>query len=40
MMDGIHLVRHDRREPHVLVAVMGRLKGEYGNIIHLLPLAN
>ena len=40
LMDGIHLRKHDRREPHVLVAVMGRFKGEDGNILYIFPLVN
>ena len=39
-MNVINLGKHDRREPHVLVAVIGRLKRDYGNIMHLLPLVN
>ena len=39
-MDGIHLVKHDRREPHVFVLVMGRFKGEDGGIMHLLLFVN
>ena len=38
LMDGIHLRKHDRREPHMLVVVMGVFKGEYVNRIHILPL--
>ena len=40
LVDGIHLLKHDRREPRVLVAVMGRFKGEDINIMHLFPLVN
>ena len=40
LMDGIHLGEHDRREPHVFVAVLVRFKVEDGYIIHLLPLVN
>ena len=40
LMDGIHLGKNYRREPHVLVAFMGIFKGEYGNIMHLLPSLN
>ena len=32
--------KHDRRETHVLVAVMVIFNGEDGVIIHLLPLGN
>ena len=39
-MDGIHLGKHYRRVPHVLVAVMGRFKVEDGERMHLLPLEN
>ena len=39
-MGGIHLGKHDRREPHVLVAVMVIFNGKDGVIIHLLPLVN
>ena len=40
LMDDIRLGKHDRREHHVLVAVMGRIKTEDSNIMHLLPLVN
>ena len=40
LMDGIHLGKYNRREPHVLMTVMGRFKGEDGNRMHLFPLAN
>ena len=39
-MDGIHLGKHDRKEPRVLVVVMVIFKGEYFNRTHLLPLVN
>ena len=39
-MDSKNLGKHDRREPHVLVSDMGRLKGEDSKIMHLLPLVN
>ena len=40
LMDRIHLRKHDTREPHVLVVVMGIFKREYGHIMHILPLVN
>ena len=39
-MDGIHLGKHVTMEPHLLVTVMGRFKGEDGDRIYLLPLVN
>ena len=40
LMDGINLAKHARRDPRVCAAVMGRFKGEDGDIMHLLPLVN
>ena len=40
LIDGIHIVNDDRREPHVIVSVMGRFKGEDGDCMYLLPLIN
>ena len=39
-MDGINLGKHDRREPHILLKVMGIFNGEDGKRMHLLPLVN
>ena len=39
-MDGIHLGKHDRKEPRVLVVVMVIFKGEDFNRMHLLSLVN
>ena len=40
IIDGIHIGEYARREPHVIVSVMGIFKGEDGERIHLLPLIN
>ena len=40
IIDGIHIGEYARREPHVIVSVMGIFKGEDGERMHLLPLIN
>ena len=40
LMDIIHLRKQYRREPHVLLEVMGIFKGEDGNRTNTPPLVN
>ena len=40
LIDENHIGKYDRQEPHVIISVMGRFKGEYGDRTHLLPLIN
>ena len=40
LIDGIHIGNYDRREPHVIVSVMGIFRGEYGDCMHMIPLIN
>ena len=37
---GIHIGKYDRQEPHVIVSVMEKFKGEYGDRMNLLRLIN
>ena len=39
-MDVIHLIFFNMRDTNVLLEVMGRFKGDNGDIIHIIPLAN
>ena len=39
-MDSIHLVKHYKRDPHVLLAVIGSFEVDDGNRMHVLPLVN
>ena len=36
----INIWKYDRRDPHVIVSVMGIFKGGDGDFMHLLPLIN
>ena len=40
LIDGIHIGNYDRRDPHVIVSVMGRFMGEDGYSMHLLHMMN
>ena len=40
LIDGIHIGKADRREPHVIVSVMRIFMGEDGDRVHLLPMIN
>ena len=40
LIDGIHIGKYDRRDPHMIVSVMGLFKGGDGYHMHLLPLIN
>ena len=35
---GIHIGKYYRREPHVIVSMMGIFKGEYGYCMYLITL--
>ena len=37
---GIHIGKFERREPHLILSVMGIFKGEDRDHMHLLPLIN
>ena len=40
LIDGIHIGKYDRQDPHVIVSVKGKFKGEEGDRMHLPPLIN
>ena len=40
LVDGIHIGKYERQEPHVIVSVMEIFKVEYGDRMNLLPLIN
>ena len=40
LIDGIHIGKYGRWEPHAIVLPMGRFNGEDGNCMNLLPLIN
>ena len=40
LIDGIHIGKYDRWDPHVILSVMGRFQGGYGDRMHLLLLIN
>ncbi len=40
LIEGINIGRHDPRAKHVIVALLGRFKGEDGDRMHVFPLAS
>ena len=40
LIDGTRIGEYDRREPHVIVSVNGKFKGEEGDRMHLPLLIN
>ena len=40
LIDEIHIVKYDRRDPHVILSAMRRFKREDRDRMHLLPLIN
>ena len=37
---GIHIGKYDRQDPHVILSMMGRFKGEDRDRMHMIPLIN